>query len=676
MAGQTITKEFQTVMDDNPELQAYINANPNYMPDEQMQAAMIKSNYLKKERNRSNYQGSGTSFTYVKDRMSYGLISTLSGAKAIVANTLNISSPYEMGESSRLNQAKLKQQCERFKTAWETDIDNLTELSNVFSQARENSGMVGKTGETFFTVMDAYCLVIQCLQLAKLFSIDDSDTLYNRLGDEDLVGSEILKGIRDEEKDYNDECRLHDACLREAPNHQDYDPGYANWLRSEAARHGRLAENHYDAWMVYLGKKKEYEDINAFSAGLYLTGEEYRNCAQNGMDSLEKAFDGTGNYVVPDTFEGWYNNFTSLNEEKFAEYASKWKDENGEWDMEKLGEVICIDDDSVSYLDCMAMCYVFDDIYQQEDGLDKIATLMSSSYIGEFSAAETSSEICAKGYWTYRPSETYCRIVSTYGNHLNATVLLNNNKCKDCTDEFQTYNLLRAGVVMSTVVPDADSSEDLGHFIQFDISLEEHNTDGYIELNFNARRNEIGETAGDIYTSNCRVYEYSGDISGIIDDYSDYYHKEVMQINTVKEETKMIITTAGGFIPGVGQYITVGSALASCIEIANDADAQSSACETMLYFDDVEDAFDEVNVSGSIIIKDNEIIVTAAVPGEDELSRYVDDYNNAYNYGPNDKEYFRYNPNTFAEQYMTSEKYRMQFDLFVDYVDTECKAHG
>lgn len=216
MAGQTLTKEFQAVVDENPELQAYINANPNNLPDEQMQASMVAAYKYKKvndestgeymtvangqsgkttsgSRQRSNYRGSGTSFTYVKDRMMYGLRTTISGAVANVASNLNISNQYEMVESSRLNQAKLKQQCERFKTAWETDIENLTELSNVFSHARENSGMVGKTAETFFTVMDAYCLVIQCLQLAKSFSIVDSDTLYNRLGDEDLIGSEIAE---------------------------------------------------------------------------------------------------------------------------------------------------------------------------------------------------------------------------------------------------------------------------------------------------------------------------------------------------------------------------------------------------------------------------------------------------------------------------------------------------
>lgn len=594
------------------------------------------------------------------------------------AETMDLQTPasetgYELTSFDKLDQIKLRNQCYIYKNALEKEIDELKHLSAVFESAVSNMKWEGDSAGKFKMICGDYCLVIMCLQMSKLFDVGDYDKLYNKLGSEYLAGDMILYGIESSKAGYDSECRARDHCNYMASNADDSET--RSHYHSEACIHQALANNYYIEWQRYVGLKQEFEDIRAFSISFFTSGTAYRNNASKGMQLLATAFDETNGYTVPRDMDTWRRGVEGCHNKQMKRYTAKWRDLNGDWDMEKLGEEIRIDDDSVSDLDCVAMCYVIDDIYKQEDGLDKIATLMSSSYIGEFNAAETSSELCAKGYWTYRPSETYCRIVSTYGNRLNTTVLLNNNKCNDCTDEFQTYNLLRAGVVMSTVVPDADSSEDLGHLIQFDISLEEHNTDGYIGLNFNARKYEIGETAADIYTSNCRVYDYSGDISGIIDAYSDQYTEDIMKINTINEETKMIVTTAGGFIPGVGQYITVGSALASCIEISNDADAQSSACETMLYFDDVEDAFDEVNVSGSIIIKDNEIIVTAAVPGKDELSEYVDDYNNANNYGPNDEGYFEYNPNTFAEQYMTNEEYRAQFDLFATYVDKECKSH-
>lgn len=315
------------------------------------------------------FGGIGAEIKYDINSAMYTVRNVQTSISRIVKN-YGSDSAYELDTFSILKPEKLKQQCNRFKTAWEADNNNLTELSNVFARARTDMIIEGDTAETIFSVFDDYCSVIKCMKLSKAFDLADNDALYNRLGDEELKGSVIIHGIEYSKSQYESECRAHDNCLSAAAGTDDDD--FANWLRREASRHRDLANNYYKEWMAFLGKKREYEAVNQFSASLYLTGTEYRKLAQEGMDILAEAFDGTGNYVVPDKIAGWYTSFETLNktkltEEVISDQASKWKDENGNWAINKLGETLSVGDPrKLTELDYLALCYAVDNLDDEQ----------------------------------------------------------------------------------------------------------------------------------------------------------------------------------------------------------------------------------------------------------------------------------------------------------------------
>ncbi|WP_405375422.1 hypothetical protein [Pseudobutyrivibrio sp.] len=596
------------------------------------------------------------------------------------AGTMDLQTPasstgYELTSFDRLDQLQLKAQCLIYKSNLEGEVDELKQVADVFSAAPNNEVWIGESASKFKEICGDYCIVIMCLQMAKLFDADDNNKLADRLGSEYLAGDMILYGIESSKAGYESECRARDHCNYMASNADDSET--RSHYHSEACIHQALANSYYDEWQRYVGLKKEFEEIRAFSITFFTSGTPYRNYALKGMQLLATAFDGINSYTVPEGMSDWRKGVDEHHKLKMSTYTAKWKDENGDWDMDKLGEEIRIDDDSVSELDCLAMCYVFDDMYKQEDGLDKVTTLMSSSFLSSFEGEQGPyAPQMPVGYWTYRPSKTYCRVLSAYGNHLNETYSLNGSKCEGCEDTFDTYNLLSAGAAMTAVVPDYEHKECPDYNIDFEFSAK-MNEDGYIDLNLNAKRYDFEYSSADrgtpdTYSSHCRVYAYSGDISDVIDKYSDEYTTEKLTVNTVAGELKAAGLTAVGLI---STEATIGVALFSGFEMAANDVALAETGETMLYLDSVEDSIDEVNLGGSIIIKDdNEIIITAAVPGEDELSKYVDDYNADRNHDSKSENDFIYNPYTFAEQYMNDEDYRKQFDDFVKYVDSEKKS--
>ena len=595
------------------------------------------------------------------------------------AETMDLQTPasetgYELTSFDKLDQIKLRNQCYIYKNALEKEIDELKHLSAVFESAVSNMKWEGDSAEKFKMICGDYCLVIMCLQMSKLFDAGDYDKLYNKLGSEYLAGDMILYGIESSKAGYDSECRARDHCNYMASNADDSET--RSHYHSEACIHQALANNYYIEWQRYVGLKQEFEDIRAFSISFFTSGTVYRNNASKGMQLLATAFDETNGYTVPRDMDTWRRGVEGYHNQQMMRYTAKWRDLNGDWDMEKLGEEIRIDDDSVSEIDCVAMCYVIDDIYKQEDGLDKITTLMSSSYIGEYSAAENPTVYGApKGFWTYRTSETYCRVLSCYGDHVNNCMRTSSFTNNDCTDEFQIFNMLSAGAVMSTVVPDYDSATIPEYYdLKFEISFEDdEEIDGCKKMNFNVYRYEGRDTYGtslNSYSSSCRVFEYSNDISRQIDKVSDGLVNQSMSVNTLQGEAEIIGLTALGFVPVVGPYITVGGAMYSGMALAIDDANQTAACQTILQYDDYELAFNEVNLGGTMIIKDdNSIVLTSAFPGDDDLSKYVDAYNQENAKSARKGDLFVYNPNTFYVQYMSDEKYKKEFDDFISYVN-------
>ena len=350
--------------------------------------------------------------------------------------------PYEMDCISRLYQSKMKSQCRTYKTAWETDNEKLSELANTFSSSQTSIEMEGDTANNIWELFSDYCAIIQCMQMGILFDLEDNNALYNRLGDVDLDGSVILHGIESARTNYSIECTARDNSISAAISTSDED--FSRWLWSEARRHGDLAHSYYDEWMHYEDLKREYEEINAFSMKFYLTGVEYRTLAQEGMDILATAYDGSGNYIVPAGFAGWRTQFDEKNKAKLIEYASKWKDENGEWDYDKFGETFQGEADSIKEVDCLALEVVFDSMQDSEKEL-----FIESAYKSEFIPFDRDPH---NGYWKHTVGPAFITFASYYGQDMDIIKDANKDVTAQTATKIRNYQLLYSYAVGAPIV--------------------------------------------------------------------------------------------------------------------------------------------------------------------------------------------------------------------------------
>ena len=536
--------------------------------------------------------------------------------------------PYEMDCMSRLYQSKMKVQCRTYKTAWETDNEKLSELANTFSSSQTSIEMQGDTANNIWELFSDYCTIIQCMQMGIFFDLEDNNALYNKLGDVDLDGSVILHGIESARTNYSIECTARDNSISAAISTSDED--FSRWLWSEARRHGDLAHSYYDEWMHYEDLKREYEEINAFSMKFYLTGVEYRTLAQEGMDILATAYDGSGNYVVPAGFAGWRTQFEEKNKVKLTEYASsKWKNENGEWDMEALEAEISIEDPSViSDEEYLALCYAFESM-EIEDKEKFIS--MSFCVIDEDYQSATSTKL--------NISPVYQRMADIYKESLN--INLNSDEEISSADEnkifsynlLYTYTYIQPSYVINTM--DMKGGKE-GIDIRANVNIQQSGNDYTVQL----YRDDI-----DFESPEYTLYGYSKNLDTTIEKemnlYANKQRKDVW--GDVRNEggeilVGVVVGKAAGYVEDkVLDSVPIVNTLYDCYndydslkKAYDDAQANNEAWSNIMTMSDIRSTAAAYNIGGSVIAADGVVCVTAYDYTGNGIELALDTYNERY----------------------------------------------
>ena len=568
----------------------------------------------------------------------------------------------DMNCMDRLDQAQLKVQCSNYNNKLETENQRLEALSTVFASASSSVAMKGKTYNGLIKQCEVYCLIIRCLELANLFDIHDNNLLAARLGEDFLDGSVILHGIEYSWMQYESECRASDHCTEKADSTDDL--VIKESYRSEARHHKNLANNYYEEWKEYRRLKQEFEDIRDYSTNFYTNSTDFRAKAQVGMKLIAYDFV-DGNYTIPSSVSTWCNGIEKLEEKVLMEYAQQWKNEDGSWNMEVLDEMISRDDDSLTELDYMAMCQVVDSEGFLEEHMEEF---MSSGMVGEFIPYDDTTTY--DGTWTYHWSQSYQKFVVAYAAHLNSTLAAReqetlaglpagadddtifkakNDAREACNAQYERYNILYAGAMMfedKTVEGTAYKGVTFGG-TKFDSDTFDMQDYGHKRLEIKIeKKGDYYSVSGDIYHvddqqivhtkyhNSYRAYGYSWAINKQIHEYINDLGKSGEKISDEEVNISMAETagiTALGFAPGIGTYVTLGSAALSMLDCRSAADEHNQligALSNVHKYNDLEAIYDELNVSGSMVIsEDGNAILTSVYMGKDTVTEHLAKYN-------------------------------------------------
>ena len=526
--------------------------------------------------------------------------------------------PYEMDCMSRLYQSKMKVQCRTYKTAWETDNEKLSELANTFSSSQTSIEMQGDTANNIWELFSDYCAIIQCMRMGIFFDLEDNNALYNKLGDVDLDGSVILHGIESARTNYSIECTARDNSISAVISTSDED--FSRWLWSEARRHGDLAHSYYDEWMHYEDLKREYEEINEF----YLTGVEYRTLAQEGMDILATAYDGSGNYVVPAGFAGWRTQFEEKNKAKILEYASKWKDENGEWDTEKLGKELCLEDASeLTELDYLALCYAVDDLDDEQ-----MADVIELSYNESSQTCKLDGTVTV--LVSYQIGDSFKALSQYYGNYLD------NGHKEDIN--YRNYNILYTYAELNS-----------SFCIETTFASYDHNKDS---VNINVEIKPDEKTSGDEFYYHNYTTSINTTLSAVGPDYDKNFTITPNNANIDNTVANYAFQSVASMVDGVGSLtadqaadkVASGIDTALCLSNPGVATAYSivdtvndyaTAIENYTKIEDEKDKMnvalllDDLDCSATVIMDEttNTIYFTHVEYDEQALNEKINKYN-------------------------------------------------
>lgn len=630
--------------------------------------------------NQLNSNSAGLSYLQSLNPEILGVIQNPSD-EAIRAEFVDAHYDGEMKETDKLNPAKLSAQCNSYTEKLNQENLSLNALYTAFYNASAVD-LEGKTAGAFLEQCENYCIIIECLQMANYCDIEDNTKLYNKLGYIYLDGEVIIPGRIEAIDNWNKCIENRNTCNYLAGITDDDDD--RDRLHSEAGYWQRTADSYYAEWERLTKLKEEFEEVNAYTKGLYKgNAPQLRSCAYQGMQLVGYAFK-AGEYTMQSGVDEWKKSALQLKDkglEKIA--ADKWKNEDGTWNIDYICDEIS-SDEHMSNIECMAFCYVLNDKNFSDD-INNMEKLVQAGYRVEFTEGSDSGDY--DGTWKIKTNENIRNITYIYGQYLDGKGVFNPSSTEEANKyaaEYNTYSLLYAGI---SILPDEGITYE-GN--RYDNSAELYDGHQMFELSLESKTltsDKVNEAGGKVLSINVYIpfedtytqenyaaciMDYNA-FENSIDAFTDTKTEEEItqiEIESGKNVSTTAITTATGFIPVAGQLIGIETALISMCEANNAAEAEIQEKTAMLSLDTMEKDFTAANVHGTIIITANHnVIIPVSYVGEDTLTKFSN-YSNV----PHD---YTYNRETFMYNYMNDIKdpgkddsYREWYSKYINKVAT------
>lgn len=206
-----------------------------------------------------------------------------------------------MNENSCLNPNNIKEECNSAIRKLENDNEAIRvaedSLNTFFSDGEIKSEAFG----TLRQQMSDYITVLQALRTANNSDIADFTTLQSSVGDEILIGGQILEQKSQAEKQKKADEATAESYERKARNTAlPWKKGYYNW---KADQYWDMAEMNRRLYLLWQEKEDRYDEIEGATSGLFASAVSMRTAAEAGLSSIGGAFQ-NGVYA-PDSNASW-----------------------------------------------------------------------------------------------------------------------------------------------------------------------------------------------------------------------------------------------------------------------------------------------------------------------------------------------------------------------------------
>ncbi len=254
-----------------------------------------------------------------------------------------------------LNPVKLKEQCALIAQNYDYENASYVLLSDRVNrlceeeELRSNAVMGFKSQiSNYKSVFDALCYAneLDKYDINRLNSILDSE-----LGSDILDGTEILWEIKQAE-DYCDNCLWKKSYwYSEYMNADWYEIVYSDLCYYTYKYYENLADDAIEDKSYWERRGELLLDISAKLSGLFVKGNEFRDCANEGINQIATAFDANTN-----TYEAGY---TSWKDKLLSLIDDSIYTENGEIDWDLIEQILSKDTDAISDTEYMLAAYAY-----------------------------------------------------------------------------------------------------------------------------------------------------------------------------------------------------------------------------------------------------------------------------------------------------------------------------
>lgn len=211
-----------------------------------------------------------------------------------------------MNENSYLNPTKMKEQCDSAIRELEKDNEAIQVAESSLNTFLNDSEIKSEAFDTLRIQMSDYITVLQAMRTANHSDISDFAILKSSVGDEVLIGSNILEqkaaALRDKAAD-EDTAQEYEREAKKA--FWPWTKAYYNW---KADQYWDMAELDQKLYLKWQEKEDRYDAIESATCDLFQAATAMRTAAEAGLCAIGNAFQ-NGTYV-PEQNAAWRTDLT------------------------------------------------------------------------------------------------------------------------------------------------------------------------------------------------------------------------------------------------------------------------------------------------------------------------------------------------------------------------------
>lgn len=254
-----------------------------------------------------------------------------------------------------LNPVKLKEQCALIAQNYDYENASYVLLSDRVNRLCEEEELRSNAITGFKSQMSNYKSVFDALcyanELDKYDIITLNSILDSELGSDILDGTEILWEIKQAE-DYYESCLWKKSYwYSEYMNADWYEIVYSDLCYYTYKYYENLANDAVEDKTYWERRGELLLDISAKLSGLFVKGNEFRDCANEGINQIATAFNANTN-----TYEAGY---TSWKDKLLSLIDDSVYMENGEIDWNLIEQILSKDADAISDTEYMLAAYAY-----------------------------------------------------------------------------------------------------------------------------------------------------------------------------------------------------------------------------------------------------------------------------------------------------------------------------